>query len=115
MKNTVSPRTVRYINRSYKKDLEYYNNLFNRKKFESNLLKDENTKWKISYDIIKSLYSELYNSHNIISETIVNLRENNENLRENNEKLENEIKKLKDENEKLENEKLLKELINYNL
>jgi hypothetical protein len=108
MKNTISPRTSRYINRSYKKDLEYYNNLLNRKKFESNLLKDENTKWKISYDIIKSLYSELYSSHNVISETILNLRENNE-------KLENEIKKLKDENEKLENEKLLKELINYNL
>jgi len=92
MKNIISPRTVRYINRSYKKDLEYYNNLLNRKNFESNLLKDENTKWKISYDIIKSLYSELYNSHSVISETIVNLRENNE-------KLENEIKKLKDENE----------------
>jgi gas vesicle protein len=108
MKNTISPRTVRYINRSYKNDLEYYNNLLNRKKFESKLLKDENAKWKISYDIIKSLYSELYNSHSVISE-------NNENLRENNEKLENEIKKLKDENEKLENENLLKELINYNL
>jgi len=92
MKNTISPRTVRYINRSYKKDLEYYNNLLNRKNFESNLLKDENTKWKISYDIIKSLYGELYNSHNVISETIVNLKENNE-------KLENEIKKLKEENE----------------
>jgi hypothetical protein len=90
MKNTISPRTARYINRSYKNDLEYYNNLLNRKKFESNLLKDENAKWKISYDIIKSLYSELYNSHSVISETIVNLRENNE-------KLENEIKKLKDE------------------
>ena len=80
MKNTISPRTARYINRSYKNDLEYYNNLLNRKKFESNLLKDENAKWKISYDIIKSLYSELYNSHNVISETIVNLRENNEKL-----------------------------------
>jgi len=106
MKNIISPRTVRYINRSYKKDLEYYNNLLNRKKFESNLLKDDIAKWKISYDIIKSLYSELYSSHNVISETIVNLRENNE-------KLENEIKKLKDE--KLENENLLKELINHNL
>ena len=108
MKNTISPRTARYINRSYKKDLEYYNNLLNRKNFESILLKDENAKWKISYDIIKTLYSELYNSHNVISETVVNLKENNE-------KLENEIKKLKDENEKLENENLLKELINYNL
>jgi predicted nuclease with TOPRIM domain len=115
MKNIISPRTVRYINRSYKKDLEYYNNLLNRKNFESNLLKDDIAKWKISYDIIKTLYSELYNSHSVISETVVNLRENNENLRENNEKLENEIKKLKDENEKLENENLLKELINHNL
>jgi hypothetical protein len=99
MKNTISPRTARYINRSYKKDLEYYNNLLNRKNFESNLLKDENAKWKISYDIIKTLYSELYNSHSVISETIVNLRENNE-------KLENEIKKLKDE--KLETKNYLK-------
>jgi broad-specificity NMP kinase len=108
MKNIISPRTVRYINRSYKKDLEYYINLLNRKNFDSKLLKDDIAKWKISYDIIKTLYSELYNSHSVISETVVNLRENNE-------KLENEIKKLKDENEKLENENLLKELINHNL
>jgi predicted nuclease with TOPRIM domain len=108
MNNTISSRTVRYINRSYKKDMEYYNNLIIRKKFESRLLKDDIAKWKISYNIIRSLYSELYNSHSVISETVVNLRENNE-------KLENEIKKLKEENERIENENLLKEIINSNL
>ena len=53
----ISSRTYRYINRSYKRDLEYYNNLLTRKKFEFGALKDDNARWKISYDIIKNLYN----------------------------------------------------------
>ena len=108
----ISSRTYRYINRSYKRDLEYYNNLLTRKKFELGALKDDNSRWQISYDIIKCLYNELYNSHQFISQTNEELQKENEELEKKNEELKKENEELKKE---IENEKLLKEIFNTNL
>ncbi len=95
-----SDRTYRYNLRNSKREINYFIKLFQNKKNECDTLRKENEKWKISYEILKNFYSDLYSSNRTIEELCTELKNEIERLK-------NEIERLKNENEKLKNNELI--------
>jgi hypothetical protein len=79
-----SDRTYRYNLRNNNREINYFIKLFQNEKNECDTLRDEIKKWKISYEILKNFYNDLYISNRTSEELCTELKNENERLKNEN-------------------------------